>query len=78
MQYKGYSIIAEVSVNEQWEFEETDQGIRLTGFIDNGGADESGIEDFLVLDENGDYPDWATDNYTTVEEAKAAIDKETA
>jgi hypothetical protein len=41
MQYKGYSIIAEVSVNEQWEFEETDQGIRLTGFIDNGGADES-------------------------------------
>jgi hypothetical protein len=32
----------------------------------------------VVLMSHYDYPDWATDNYTTVEEAKAAIDKEIA
>lgn len=75
MEYKGYKIVVEVDVNEQWEFEETDKGIRLTSFIDNGGADESGIVDYIILDKDGDYPEeLKEDFYGNLADAKEAID----
>lgn len=74
MNYKGYIIIAEVDVNEQWDFEETPKGIHLTSFLDSGGADEANITDFIIKTEDDEYPDWAEDHYDTLEKAKEAID----
>lgn len=76
MEYKGYKIVAEVNVNEQWEFEDTALGVRLTNFIDNGGADEANIVDYIILDKDGDYAEQFDDHYYTLGGAKEAIDNE--
>lgn len=76
MNYKGYRIIADVDVNEQWEFEETDRGIELTSFIDKGEADEANIVDYIILDKEGDYAEQFEPYYDTLEGAKEAIDNE--
>ncbi len=72
MEYKGYTIIAEVNVNEQWGFELVDGKVHLTHFIDSGGADEDNIADF-VIDYSGDEE--FDEYYDTLEGAKEAIDK---
>lgn len=74
MEYRGYKIIAEINVNEQWDFEEVDGGIHLTGYIDGGGADEDNLADFLVEDPEGDDVDYRD----TLAEAKLLIDQELA
>lgn len=73
MIYKGYSIIVELNVNSQWDFE-LDEGkfIYLTNHIDDGEADIDNIADFLVIDPDGENMDWRD----TVDECKALIDSQ--
>lgn len=73
MEYKGYTIIAEINVNSQWQFDVTDnQGnIALTNHISDGEADEDNIADFLVQDPDGEDVDWRG-NFL---EAKVLVDQ---
>lgn len=71
MTYRGYTIIAELNVNSQWDFElDKDGAIQLTDFIDNGDADPDNLADFLVVDPDGDDVDWRD----TLEDCKELID----
>lgn len=73
MDYRSYHIIAEVRVNEGWDFTEDSQGlVHITTFLYRGKANSIQIEGFTIEDENGsqidEYPD-------TLVEAKEIIDK---
>lgn len=72
MEYKGYNIIVDVDVNEQWNFELVNGKVHLTDFIDNGGVDEDNIVDFVI--QHDGYEEFE-DFYDTLEDAKKAIDR---
>lgn len=72
MDYRGYHIFAEVSINQVWDFEETEDGrMHLIRFVTDGGVDEDNVADFTVEDPNGQQLDGFAE---TVVEAKTMID----
>lgn len=77
MIYKGYTIFVDVDVNNQWDIEEENGQVRLTGFRDAGDADEMNIVDYQIEDAESETPEWADDFYDTLESAKAEIDRNT-
>ena len=79
MIYKGFTIYADVNVNEQWDIDETDNGeATLSAYRDSGGPDDDNIVDFLIEDEDGYLPSWANEYYDTLQAAKDAIDNRNA
>jgi hypothetical protein len=77
MEYKGYTIYADVLITQKWSFNEDEEGIIFCGDIETQEPLEENIDRFSIHDENGDDSQPLKDFYT-LEQAKQFIDRHIA